>query len=413
MFIELGILNFKVLIIFLTPIALQTQRFIETDFENYIGLRGFNDFLSFTLCGIIYLLAKYFTKTEKQKLQEDYIKKKELEFKELNSTKSNGSNLLNSSLSSFQYFEMENLKRKKNKNIKQFLFIILISGFLLIGTYIKNIWREDFRVQLRLNISVLLESIFLIIFSVIFLGFSLYLHQYISLIILSICLIIFFIETLFYQSSNMIEILKSFFYFFCSEIFYCLGDVLGKKYLNSYIDGVYLFLFRIGITGLIPILLFDIIAFSIGIDPKYHGIIQTLFVEKKISHFFLNLIFCLAFEISLWLTIYYFSPCHFIILETLGDFCQLLFKIFIKDKNDDSKDKDEYTFPQKLTFLILYPVIIFSVLVFNEIIILNFCNLNYNTRKYIMNRERDEINNKIEVNINLLPIDLIDEDNNF
>ena len=298
MFIELGILNFKVLIIFLTPIALQTQRFIETDFENYIGLRGFNDFLSFTLCGIIYLLAKYFTKTEKQKLQEDYIKKKELEYKELNSTKSNGSNLLNSSLSSFQYFEMENLKRKKNKNIKQFLFIILISGFLLIGTYIKNIWREDFRVQLRLNISVLLESIFLIIFSVIFLGFSLYLHQYISLIILSICLIIFFIETLFYQSSNMIEILKSFFYFFCSEIFYCLGDVLGKKYLNSYIDGVYLFLFRIGITGLIPILLFDIIAFSIGIDPKYHGIIQTLFVEKKISHFFLNSGFIIAFNID-------------------------------------------------------------------------------------------------------------------
>ena len=181
------------------------------------------------------------------------------------------------------------------------------------------------------------------------------------------------------------EIIGGIFYFFCSDISYCLGNVLGKKYLNTYRDGVYLFLFKIGIVGIIPIIIYDIIAFSCGLDPKYHGVIQIIFVEGRIGEFLLNLFFCLLFEISLWLTIYNFSPCHFIILETLGDFCQIIISL-IKGNNKNYDNK------QIITFLILYPVIIVSVLVFNEIIILNFCRLNYNTKYYIMKREREEIN---------------------
>ena len=398
MIVQLGVLNYKVLILFLSPIILQTQRFTENKLKHYTALGGFNDFLSFIICGALYLLANKCSKTEKEKEQEkekekeNQLKQKVQELNVLNQNKN-----LNDDIEitkpdaptntmakiKIDILEKEEKKGKVNKK-KQFLLIILISFLILIGTFIKNVFREDLRSQLQINISVLLESIFLITFSVIFLGFSMYFHQYVSYAVLAICLIIFFIETLFFDDLKTSEIIGGIFYFFCSEISYCLGDVLGKKYLNTYRDGVYLFLFKIGIVGIVPIIIYDIIAFSCGLDPKYHGVIQIIFVEGRIGEFLLNLFFCLLFEISLWLTIYNFSPCHFIILETLGDFCQIIISL-IKGNNKNYDNK------QIITFLILYPVIIVSVLVFNEIIILNFCRLNYNTKYYIMKREREEI----------------------
>ena len=383
MIVQFGILNYKVLILFLSPIILQTQRFTGNNLKNYTGLGGFNDFLSFIIWGIIYLLANKCTKTKKEKEKENYLKQKR---QELNDLKKDDIQItkFDAPRNIMDKIKIEILEKKKINKKKQFLFILLISFLFLVGTFIKNIFRENLRSQLQLNISVLLESIFLITFSVIFLGFSLYFHQYVSHALLSICLIIFFIEILFFDDLKIWQIIGGISYFFCSEISYCLGDVLGKKYLNTYRDGVYLFLFRIGIVSIIPIIIYDIIAFSCGLDPKYHGVIQILFVERRIGEFLLNLFFCLLFEISLWITIYNFSPCHFIILETLGDFCQIIFSLI---KGNDNK----YDNRQIITFLVLYPVIIFAVLVFNEIIILNFCRLNYNTKYYIMKREREEI----------------------
>ena len=49
-----------------------------------------------------------------------------------------------------------------------------------------------------------------------------------------------------------------------------------------------------------------------------------------------------------------------------------------------------------ITFYILYPILIFDVLVFNEIIILNFLGLNKYTKKYIMKRGLSENNLNID-----------------
>ena len=61
---------------------------------------------------------------------------------------------------------------------------------------------------------------------------------------------------------------------------------------------------------------------------------------------------------------------------------------FIKDEDD------VYSKEEKITFNIFYPILIFDLLVFNEIIILNFWGLNKNTKLYIMEREINE--HKIE-----------------
>ena len=59
-------------------------------------------------------------------------------------------------------------------------------------------------------------------------------------------------------------------------------------------------------------------------------------------------------------------------------------------QNEDNQDS--YELGQKITFCIFYPFMIFAVLVFNEIIILNFWGLSYNTKYYIMEREKIDIN---------------------
>ena len=353
--------------------------------------RVFYDFLCFTLCGLIYLIAKLLTRTEIEKIKKKQEKEKIKQIKkELDAfnQKDQESMPFGSLIHNYEYLEkiseIKKYKRLKVEKRNKFLFILLITGLQMTALLIKNIFREDINRQLLQNISVLLESIFFIVFSIIFLGFSIHSHQYFSLSILALCMIIFVIEVMVFKNKNIIDLLLSILYFFSYEILFCLSDVLGKKYLNIYIDGVYLFLFKIGITGLIPLLIYDVIAYYCGLNDNYHGIIKSIYENDiQIWYHLLNLFTCLLFEIGLWLTIYYFSPCHFIILETLGDFFQIIFLI-IENKND----KDSFELEQKITFFIFYPIMIFAVLVFNEIIILNFCGLSYNTKYYILQREK-------------------------
>ena len=394
MLIHFGILNYKHLIILLFPIFLQSQKYIITEEENNNPFfRGFFDFLSLTLCGLIYLISKLITTTKKEKIkkkeEKEKIKqiKKELVSLSLKDLESRASDSL---FQNYEYLnnisEIKKNKLQKDQKRKKFFFILLISGLQMIAMLIKNIFRKDIKRQLLLNISVLLESIFLIVFSMIFLGFSMHLHQYFSLSILTLSMIIFVIETMVFKNKDIIDLLSSFLYFFSSEILYCLSDVLGKKYLNIYIDGLYFFLFKIGITGLIPLLIYDAIAYYCGLNDNYHGIIKSIYESDiKIRYYLLNLFSCLLFEIGVWLTIYYFSPCHFIILETLGDFFEII-SLMIENKDNE----DSFELGQKITFCIFYPIMIFAVLVFNEMIILNFCGLSYNTKYYIMQREKTE-----------------------
>ena len=115
--------------------------------------------------------------------------------------------------------------------------------------------------------------------------------------------------------------------------------------------------------------------------------------------------FSILYEIGIWLTIYYFSPCHYIVFEMISDFIEVLLTIFVK--NDQNKGFDEsYNFEQKITFYILYPILIFIVLVFNEIIILNFWGLSYNTKAKIREREKNDIDT------NIIKQDLMDNGNN-
>ena len=144
-------------------------------------------------------------------------------------------------------------------------------------------------------------------------------------------------ESIIYNNITIADIILDIIYFTFLELFYCLSDVLGKKYLDLYKDNIYLFLFKIGIKGLIQILLFStIIYFFINKDLTDFQIFQV-FSQISFPLFLLDLLFCCLYEIGLWLTLYYYSPYHYIIYETLDNLLEIIFIKFEKDNNIYSK----------------------------------------------------------------------------
>lgn len=80
------------------------------------------------------------------------------------------------------------------------------------------------------------------------------------------------------------------------------------------------------------------------------------------------------------LTVYFFTPYHFIISESLSQIVSTIIKRTIND----------YPVYERVIIYIFFVIIIFATLIYNEIIILNFWNLNENTKHMILLRQGTE-----------------------
>ena len=80
--------------------------------------------------------------------------------------------------------------------------------------------------------------------------------------------------------------------------------------------------------------------------------------------------------------IYIFSPLHVTFLNTVVTLTDYLISLFCK------------TFNFKILEIVFYilplSIIVFGTLIFNEIIIIKFCNLDKNTKPLILDREEKE-----------------------
>ena len=392
--IQFGILNIYLLIIVLFPLSKHFFNLLiklrnRDNLPTNIIYEIFIKYLSMILAGNIYLITKLLSRTQNDK----NLKQKINDLKSLSNEVENDPNI---SINIYQSIELQNLKQKKNQSIYQFLFMILIAYTHLAGILVNCIFKNEISffereknlpTQLLLNLVILFIFLLIAVFSNIFLGFHLYKHQYCSLIIILLCLIIFIIES--YESATIKDCFTDFIFVFIYEIFYSLSDVLGKKYLDKYLDGVYLFLFKFGMVISIPYLIYDLIAYLSKANDKYHGLIRGCFKEFPFIDSLLDLGFNFLNNLGIWLTIFYFSPLHVIIYMILDNFFGIIFMTF--------SNKAAYKNYQKITFYILYPILIFFLLVFNEIFIFNFWNLNYNTKYYMKKREEEE-NEKMKDN---------------
>ena len=109
MFIQFGKLNFYLLIIVLFPLSKHFIKLLMKGRNNNhsnIVFENFITYFSFIFAGILYLITKILTKTEKKE-NDKYLKQKEIKIK--TKTKENKDN---KNINVFQELELKELKKK-------------------------------------------------------------------------------------------------------------------------------------------------------------------------------------------------------------------------------------------------------------------------------------------------------------
>ena len=127
----------------------------------------------------------------------------------------------------------ENIKKIKLKKQrrKKIIFIIILTDLQMLGLLVQYFFKREFDYILSFSLMNVLQLIFFIIFSLLFLNYTLYLHQYISFIIYFFCIMFIFIQSIIYGNNlTILTVFQLFLYSFVIEKTFCFCDVVGKKY---------------------------------------------------------------------------------------------------------------------------------------------------------------------------------------
>ena len=132
-----------------------------------------------------------------------------------------------------------------------------------------NFFEKDKFIFAKQSVGIFFEIGFYFSLSYLILEQKFYKHNYISLIIISVLLVIIFIISTFYNDSKYIK------YTVLYYIFYSLGfslyDVLGKKYMNELYQVPYFMMLVIGIVNSFFFIIY--VVFAYNFNPEISGII--------------------------------------------------------------------------------------------------------------------------------------------
>ena len=413
MFIELGILNFKLLILLINPIANIVASKILTSVSDDLYVVYINC-ISYLPAGVIYLIILFKSRSSNKRVISVAAER-------------------GSAIKQIEEQQKEEKKREKRKE-KIFIFLLALLNFLglLIGSiFSRNVVSEIY--STRIDLVVLF--CFYIFFSKLFLYEKIYKHRAISIIIISICYLIFSICYLILLKKNEISkfeigsFLIYLIFVFSFHGFKALFPVLVKTYLNTYLTDPYLFMFYLGLFGLIILIPFEIIyyfCFDGNSEIFGEGIIYHIISSLKYN--IKNLIYIvweIPFDILICccdiLTIYYFTPCHLMISIML----YVVMSKIAYWKNDIKKN-EEINYKIISIFIVVDVISILFSLIYNEIIIIKLWSLEKNTTKYISERqktefdhldqfyndnENDELDNSVESLDSLIEFKNFDEKN--
>ena len=377
MLYEFGIINSKLFILIIFPISSQIRRIIISCINDNNIFQVFRTYLSYILSFIFILIINY--RTRKDKIVEGIEKRQT----EANNKERNSSIWIN------PLKEKENLmnKEKRKKNI---LFII----FLTVIDLSKNIFSIIFRTIYnddnaafnlgKQSIGIFLEILLLIVISKFILKTSIYRHNLLSLIIILFNLLLISISYIHYFLTKTISVTI---YYLFNNFLLCLLYVFGKKYLDSFYVSPYNLILYIGIICSFIFLVYDLIVYLIVRDnnDNIHGIIlgfQKNGSSSFVILFLLDIIFSFSCNIGIWLSIYYFTPFHFIISELISEYIYYTYDWLFGDS--------DYEVGNIILYSLIYLINLFFSLIFNEIIILNFWGLEFNTKKNIEKRQRND-----------------------
>ncbi len=363
MWIEFSELNIKLLILIIFPVFMQIQNFTRNAYieKDNSSFKAFRYFSSYIFSGIFLIIFKIRNRSSSSKKTQSKINEEKEE-----------------------YLIDEIIKKDKRKKIIiKILFMGLLCGIGMFCQFYKKLFDNEKYRNAKQSIEIFFFIISFTSLSCLILKQKLYKHHFVSLSIMSIILIILFILSIYIMEL----IFQSALYYLGYSFLFSLYDVMQKKYMNLYYSTPYVMMLIIGLINAILLFIIDLIIYYI--NPDNVGVIiglnENVNSAGKVFLFILDLIIQCIWNLGFWLTIYYFSPCHAFISEFISD-------IFYLIRNSIEKKDEFYSTRNAIIFSISYFIIFFFVLMFNEVIILNFFGLDYNTKKRIKARERTESN---------------------
>ena len=281
--------------------------------------------------------------------------------------------------STIKFIYIDNSVEKIRKKRLKLFFILLLMSICLSSFTFTDIYSIDKNIfEERLYF-----LFFISFFSKIILKINIFSHQILSLFIGSIGLILLFIPiALIIKKDDIIINICMFF----TSIGFSLFLVLIKYLTHFYFISPFLCIL---FTGLISLILTTsgFIIYSL-IKNGDLSIIKENFEFENIENktkliIYSSITFILASILQSLsnLVIYYFTPTLLMVTDCISP---MLYWFFLVMPDEDKTINIIFNISG-------YIISLFSSLIYNEIIIFNFCDFNKNTKKYIEERQREEL----------------------
>ena len=248
-------------------------------------------------------------------------------------------------------------KNEKNKINKIKIFIIMII-FNLIYFYVKDIKINNNDIEHYIYIIM-----FLFLIDLFILQNNIYSHQILSIILLIIGIIYYMIK---YFSFKLLYLI-----YFMSLYCRSFGQTLIRYISINYFINIYLISSSLGFIGLIHLIITRIIKYDNFIQfPNSINYILILYILSNICRSFLY-----------YRIIYKLGTIHVYLSDLISHI--ILNKLFHL--------MNEQISGNTIVDYIIIPIILISMLIYFEIIQLNFCGLNKNTKTQLLERSDNDI----------------------
>jgi len=240
-----------------------------------------------------------------------------------------------------------------------------------------------------------LEIIIITIMSIFMLKYKYFIHHYISVFLFCLSSVAndLILDNykklfLFIKPSEILLYVGS---FLAEGVYFCFIKYMIDKHYHHYWN----IMFSVGLMVLIinTILLITYLIngnkkgqmIFIDLFWEYLRLVPTTTIALK---FIINIILQFISSILEILTIFYLTPEYILISQNLSKIGLIINMLIVREKYITKK--------YQYCFLIFYVFQVFSLMIYLEIVELNFCNLNKNTRKNIKSRVDDDLIERID-----------------
>ena len=300
---------------------------------------------------------------------------------------------------------------KGDQKSKNFLWLMILVAFFDFASHVSSlifyiIYGRNERSISENNLSSLLifNTIVIYLLSRLVLKTYFYKHHYFSFLINIICISILgtldIINIINTDEEDRGSIGMVIFYIakkILSIIFYAVEDVIGKKILMDEFISIYALLLYRAIFGTFFIIIFSIPFIFVKVpdttkpnqNPRIvFDRILELFHDLNLFKIIMFTITNLFYNIFIWSIIDKFSPSHYsisLILESFGT----LIRLWITEPKS-----------VKLPVLrmFIYLILIFGSFIHSELIVINYCDLQKNTKLFLHDIEKDEFKSMDDIN---------------